>query len=223
MAGTATQSAVEALRQLIFSGELGPGSDHLEGELADRLGVSRTPIREALLILETQGLVHVRPRRGARILAIAPQEMENIYEVITELEAYAAGRAARLCKAGQLDAGALEGLREAIEQMDTALDQGDRRAWARADEVFHARLVAAAQNPRLTVACDLYVDQIRRARSQTLFLRPLPTASSVDQRNVVVAISKGDEAAARRIHHAHLDHARRMLSALLADHNLQRL
>jgi len=59
-----TQRAVEELRALIFSGELGAGTDHLESELADLLGMSRTPIREAALILEAQGLVEMRTRKG---------------------------------------------------------------------------------------------------------------------------------------------------------------
>ncbi|MEL7133859.1 MAG: winged helix-turn-helix domain-containing protein, partial [Pseudomonadota bacterium] len=66
-ATTNVERAVSALRRMIFSGELPPGSDHLETELADTLGMSRTPVREAALILQAQGLVELRPRRGIRI------------------------------------------------------------------------------------------------------------------------------------------------------------
>ncbi|MEP2716846.1 GntR family transcriptional regulator, partial [Pseudophaeobacter sp.] len=59
-----SQRAFRALRDMIFSGELAPGSDHLESEMAERLGVSRTPVREAALMLESQGLLELRPRKG---------------------------------------------------------------------------------------------------------------------------------------------------------------
>ena len=94
MSETATSRATEALRALILEGALPPGSDHLEAELAERLQMSRTPVREALTRLEAQGLVELRPRRGARIVGLSSEDMNDIYEVLTALEATAAARAA---------------------------------------------------------------------------------------------------------------------------------
>ena len=74
-----TQRAADEMRRLIFRGDLAAGSDHLETELAERFGMSRTPVREAALILEAQGLVAVRPRRGVRILSVSPDDMAEIY------------------------------------------------------------------------------------------------------------------------------------------------
>ena len=85
-----TQQAQERLRDLIFDGDLAAGTDHLETELADRLGLSRTPIREALVALEAQGLVDIRPRKGVRIRPVSPSDMAEIYDILTELEALAA-------------------------------------------------------------------------------------------------------------------------------------
>jgi len=86
-----TAQAASRLRALVFSGDLAAGSDHLESELADRLGLSRTPVREALLVLESQGLVDIRPRKGVRIRHVSPKDMAEIYDVLTELESLADG------------------------------------------------------------------------------------------------------------------------------------
>ncbi|MBU0781554.1 MAG: GntR family transcriptional regulator, partial [Alphaproteobacteria bacterium] len=91
---SSTQRAVQSLRELIFCGELPAGSDHLEAELAERFGMSRTPVREAALVLESQGLVEMRPRKGIRILPVSADDMREIYDVLTELESFAAQQAA---------------------------------------------------------------------------------------------------------------------------------
>jgi len=201
---------------MIFSGVLAPGTTHLESTLAERLGVSRTPVREALLVLEAQGLVIVRPRRGAEVIALTPEDMNDVYEVITELEAYAAARAARRVADGALAPEKLADLSAAIDAMDAAVAQGDRQAWAAADEAFHAGLVAAAGNARLSSAVALSADQVHRARAQTLAARPLPEASNEDHRRVLSAIAAGHAEEARAVHRAHRDAARRLLVDLLA-------
>lgn len=132
-----SQRAAEELRQLVFSGVLAPGSDHLESELAERLNLSRTPVREAMVMLEAQGLVEMRPRKGMRVLPISPDDMCEIYDILTELESLAAEKAARL-RYGLQELAELAG---SIELMDQALAREDREAWAAADDAFHAELV----------------------------------------------------------------------------------
>ena len=90
-----TQRATSALREMIVNNRLPAGSSYLETELAEMLGMSRTPVREAAVVLESLGLVEVRPRRGIRILPLSSHDMEEIYEVLTELEGLAAEQAAR--------------------------------------------------------------------------------------------------------------------------------
>lgn len=207
----ATRRATRTLRELIVSGELAPGSDHRETDLARALGLSRTPVREAALVLESQGLVQVRPRRGVRILPVSPEDMNEIYEVLTELESLAAGRAA----AAGYGPSDLAQLVAAIDAMETALAQGDRPGWAAADDRFHRELVRLGGNRRVIEICERMHDQVRRARALTLFLRPLPTRSNRDHRAVCAAIAAGDAAAARDLHRRHRDHARTMLVGLL--------
>ncbi|MEL6609243.1 MAG: GntR family transcriptional regulator [Pseudomonadota bacterium] len=216
MADSATLRAVEALREQIFSGALPPGSDHLEAELAEHLGMSRTPVREALTRLEAQGLVVLRPRRGARIVGLSPTDMDEIYEVLTALEATAARRAAGRGLAPE----DLAPMQTAIDAMDAALRANDLPAWADADDDFHRALVVASGNQRLIEAVARYSDQVRRARMVTLRLRPMPHASNEDHRAVLAAIAAGDAEAAWRRHEAHRSAARVLLIDLLDQHRL---
>jgi DNA-binding GntR family transcriptional regulator len=212
-----SQRAIDELRDLIFNGELAAGSDHLETELAARLNMSRTPIREALLALEGQGLLEMRPRKGVRILALSPHDMAEIYEVLTALESVAARDAA---KAGYGDH-ELQGLANAIDQMDSALEAGDLRAWADADDQFHTDLVRLGGNSRIRSVVAMMVDQVRRARAMTLFMREKPHKSNHDHRQVMEAIRNGNPEVAHRIHHAHRTQAQETLLGLLDKHQLR--
>lgn len=213
---TITTQAMEQIRQLIFDGELAAGSDHLESELAERLGMSRTPVREATLMLAQQGLLEVRPRKGVRISALSLKDMEEIYSILTELESLSAEEAAR---AGYGD-GDLSELGTAIEAMDEALQREDREAWADADDAFHAELVKLGGNKRIQSIVNMMSNQVRRARAMTLFMRPLPLKSNEDHRAVYDAIRGGDAKSARDRHRAHRQHAREILIDLLKRHKL---
>ncbi len=216
-----TQSlrAYDALRAMIMRGDLGAGTDHLETELAARLGMSRTPLREAVLMLEAQGLLEVRPRKGVRILALSSADMRDIYDVLTELESLAAERAAQ---SGYSSAD-LHLLAQAIADMETALTAGDRDAWAEADDRFHVELVRLGGNSRVMMIVAMMVDQVRRARRLTLFMRPLPLKSNEDHRRVLVAIRDGQPDAARAIHRNHRVDAGRLLVELLDRHRLKQV
>lgn len=211
-----TQRAVMELRQMIFDGDLPPGSDHLESELADRLGMSRTPVREASLTLESQGLLEMRPRKGVRILPVSPQDMAEIYDVLTELESLAARRAAER----ELDAADLAPLARSIEDMEKALAAGGLEEWSGADDRFHAELVRLGGNSRIQSIVGMMSDQVRRARAVTLFMRPLPVQSNEDHRAVFEAIRSGRPDDAAAIHRAHRQNAKAIIIALLERHKL---
>jgi len=212
-----TKTAIDGLKELIFSGELPAGSDHLETELAQRLGMSRTPVREATLMLEGQGLLEVRPRKGVRILSLSVIDMDEIYELLTELESLAARRAA-LAGYSKDD---LSVLASAIDEMETALASEDREAWARADEKFHTELVRLGGNSRVISIVANFNNQVRRARAMTLYIRPLPEKSNEDHRAVLEAIAAGNPALAFSVHHEHRSNARKMLVELLQKHGLR--
>lgn len=211
------QRAVSLLRDMIVTNRLLPGSNHLEAELAAMLEMSRTPVREAAIILEAQGLVEVVPRRGIRILSISPQDMDEIYSVLTELESLAAHDVARRGPT----AAELAGLRALIEEMEAALARDDRTAWAEADDRFHSLLVALAGNRRLEQVVAMFSDQVRRARLLTLMIRPRPDQSNADHRDLVEAIARGDAEGARQIHRNHRKRAKELMLGLLERHGFR--
>lgn len=214
---SSSQRALLVLREKIFSGELSAGSDHLESELAVLLKMSRTPVREAVLMLESQGLLEMRPRKGVRILPISPDDMAEIYDVLTELESLAAERAAL---AGY-DEDELQQLACAIDDMDVAIASSDLDAWAEADDRFHAELVRLGGNSRIVAIVHMMSNQVRRARTTTLLMRPLPTKSNHDHRKVYQAIKNGDGSIARQTHSEHRRHAKQIIVDLLQKHRLR--
>ncbi|MEQ8344771.1 MAG: GntR family transcriptional regulator [Sneathiellaceae bacterium] len=209
-----TQRAVAMLREMIVRNRLLPGSDHLESELGQMLGMSRTPVREAALVLEGQGLLQVRPRRGVHILPISPADMEEIYSILTELESLAAHTVAQR----GLGHAELAVLRQHLERMEAALAEDDRPAWAEADDAFHRALVALAGNRRLESIVATYSGQVNRARLLTLHMRPAPHKSNADHRALVEAIAASDADRARAVHRAHRLEAKEMMLALIAAH-----
>ena len=211
-----THQAYETLRRLILDNELKPGRRMLEQELADFLKMSRTPVREATIRLANEGLVDVRPRHGMLVLPISPEDMREIYDVLTSLEA----SAAEMVATAGLPKSGLDRLNTAIDEMDAALDTGDREAWARADEEFHRLLVSFSGNKRLITLVEGMWDQAHRARMVTLAQRPLPTASNAEHRALVRAIRDGNAERARRIHTDHRRKARDLIVGLLGEMGL---
>lgn len=207
----AAERAYRALRRRILDNALPAGASLLEEEAALMLGLSRTPVREAMVRLAEEGLVEIRPRHGMRVKPISADDMREIYEVLAALEPKAAGLAARR----GLSAEELAGLEEAVAAMDRALGEGDLAAWAEADEHFHLDLVAASGNRRLAATVGSFWDQAHRVRMATLRFRPLPTSSNEDHRAVVAAIRAGDAAAAEAMHRRHREDAAVMLVGLL--------
>jgi DNA-binding GntR family transcriptional regulator len=194
--------AYQKLKQLVLDGTLPAGAQMLEQEAAARLGMSRTPVREAMVRLRQEGIVEIRPRRGMRVLPISAADMAEIYEVLTALEGTAAEAAARR----GIPARQLSVLRSAVRDMDRALEKDDLTAWAEADERFHSHLVELSGNQRLIQMVAQLWDQAHRARMLTLRLRPRPTDSNREHQALVEAIASGDPLRARQIHE---DHRRR--------------
>ena len=203
--------AYREVKRRILSNEMPPGTQALETELAASLGLSRTPVREAMIRLAEDGLVDVRPRHGMRVLPISATDMAEIYVILTELEAAAAHIVARK-GVGRAEIAALE---DAVRDMDAALKANDLPAWAAADERFHKRLVELSGNRRIVAVVNMFWDQAHRARMATLRIRPKPVNSNKDHAAVVAAIRRGDADAAHRIHRQHRMRAMQMLADLL--------
>jgi DNA-binding GntR family transcriptional regulator len=205
------------IRRRIIENEMPAGSVVLEQDLAQELGMSRTPVREAMIHLANEGLVEVRPRHGFRVLPISVKDMIDIYEILTALESTAA---ASLARDGATDQ-QLATLEGAVEAMDGALAINNLDAWAAADERFHKMLVAHAGNQRLLSVVEMFWDQTHRARMVTLRLRPKPTRSNDDHRAVINAIRARDPVTAQQQHTQHRTMSGQMLVELIEKYKLR--
>lgn len=205
------QRAYELIRRMILDNRLSPGTCVLQEALAEAVGVSRTPVREALIRLEKEGLVEIRPRHGMYVKPVSADSMREIYDVLTALEGLAARR---LAERGLVPA-EMAALLRAVEEMDVALATEDLAAWADADDRFHQLLVEFAGNERLTTMVSTVVDQAFRVRRLTLKLRPKPFASNADHRALLKAIEDRDADGAYAVHTSHRRRSGEMLCQIL--------
>ena len=215
------EDAYRALKEAVRDNTLPPGYQGSEQDLAQRLGMSRTPVHEAVIRLQEEGLVRVLPRRGVVVCAISPEDIREIYDVIIALEATAAELLAGKPEAERLSA-ATE-LETANREMQAALDADDLALWAKADERFHGLLVERCGNKRLARLLATILDQSHRARMLTLRLRPKPLGSVSEHRQIVEAIRQGDGSLARERTKQHRMAARDLIVPLLARYGMKHL
>ena len=147
MVSTGGEKVYLALRARILSGELGPNSTLREQALAQELGVSRTPVREALRRLDEAGLVTFVPNRGATVVAWTIEQVRETYYVRASLESRAAGLAATRISVAELQL--LAELIDAMEPVLTADDDAGLAELGRLNAEFHRIIVAASRSPQL--------------------------------------------------------------------------
>lgn len=211
--------AYDRLKDEIRSARMPPGFQAPEPEIALRLGMSRTPVREALIRLQSEGLVELVPRRGARVLPIHPDDMREIYEVLSALEPEAAaGLAARRPSAEEM-----RPLYEAAAEMEAALAGDDLDAWALADDRLHLALLDLHGNRRLRAFVVALNDQVYRARMVTLRLRDMPHRSNEEHRAILEHIRNGEPQAARDAFRVHRERAAAELVGILEKYRLGQL
>jgi DNA-binding GntR family transcriptional regulator len=208
--GSLVDAAYEQIRRRILDNTWPPGHRALEQEVALALGMSRTPVREALGRLRNDGLVEVIPRHGMRVLPVSPTDMREIYEILSALECMAAELLARRLPGEDQ----LKPLVDATQAMDKALKADDLDAWAAADERFHRALIDAAGNRQLQVTVLNYWDRAHRARMFTLTLRPKPVNSTKEHMQLVERLRAGDVAGATQVNRSHRERASRELLAI---------
>jgi DNA-binding GntR family transcriptional regulator len=203
-----TSQVLVALRAAILNEELPPGSLHSVHTLAAQLGVSRTPVREALITLAEQGMVRFERNRGFRILQTTLHDLEEVFQLRLLLEVPATYRAVQL-----MDPADRQQLRQQYAAMERAAASGDeQRLWDR-DRRFHEILLAASGNQRLI----RYVDGLR----DTVLMRGASTAGRsrtlhdivVEHQAILERVEAGDAAGAAAAMRAHLEHTARLLVA----------
>lgn len=205
------EEAYAAIKAEIVTNRLPPGAQRLEEELAIQLGMSRTPVREAIIRLEREGLVDIVPRRGVRVRPLTKRDVREITEVLTCLETQAAERLA----GRRLAPHEIARLEQAIADMDAALEADDTDAWAQADYGFHRSLIELCGNRHLEEIGLNFLDKAHRFRLLTMPYRARPVYSNVNHAAVVEAIRRGDAQTAVDIHRAHKRRWARELSEIL--------
>ena len=191
-----TGDAYRRIKAEILENRMPPGFQALEPELAVRLAMSRTPVREALIRLQEEGLVEVVPRRGMRVLPLSPADMREIYEVLTCVESEAAAMVA----ASRPTEADLAPLHAATEDMERALAAEDLDAWAEADQRYHVALLELCENKRLVQVAFTHFDQAHRVRMFTLRLREFPVDSTREHREQVAVLQSGDSERMRHMY-----------------------
>ena len=217
--GSLVDAAYQTMRRRILDNVWPPGYRALEQTLALELSMSRTPVREALMRLSREGLVEVIPRHGMSVLPVSADDMRDIYEMLTALEAMAAELAVRR-RPGEKQ---LKPLLDASRDMGRALKANDLDAWAIADEHFHQHLITLSGNRLLIDAVQNCWDRAHRARMVTLHMRPKPTHSTREHMEVVEKIRAGDARGAFDAHRAHRERGGRELLAILEQYRLNNL
>ena len=151
------------LREAILKGELQPGERLMELQLAAKLGVSRTPIREAIRMLEQEGLAVTIPRRGAEVAKMTEKDMNDVLQVREALDELAVSIACELITEEEL-----EKLSEAVKNFEEAIGTKDIKQIAETDIAFHDIIYQASRNPKLVTILNNLREQIYRYRIQYL-------------------------------------------------------
>lgn len=188
-----------AIRDLILL----PGQTILEREMAEALQMSRTPVREALVRLETEGMVRIIPRRGFIVEPIEKEDLKQIYEIVERLDGLAVSLAT--VKVGEEQINQLESL---IVQQEEALEQKNLKEWAVLDFQFHDLIIDYSRNKRLRTVIDSHSDQLYRARLFTINHRPFPFHSIAEHKAIVACMKAQDGNAAGVLMQSHRNRAR---------------
>ena len=177
----------KTLREAILKGDLAPGERLMEIKLANQLGVSRTPIREAIRKLELEGLVVMVPRKGAEVAKITEKDLRDVLEVRASLEELAISLA---CE--RITDEKIAELNDALEQFRTVIKGKDVTKIAQMDVAFHDVIFEATQNARLVQMVNNLREQMYRYRLE--YLKDFSTHSRLDEEHVKIfeAVSARD-------------------------------
>ncbi|HEY8018842.1 MAG TPA: GntR family transcriptional regulator [Actinomycetota bacterium] len=205
------EDAADRIREQILAGGFRQGEHLVEAKIAEQLTISRGPVREAFKLLRAEGLLNEEPRRGTFVVSLSAEDVREIYGLRAALE----GRAGRLL-ARDGDTEALTTLRSLVDGIDAAVATGDAVTVSRADLAFHEGLCRLCGNSRILEVFDRYVPTLRALlRMDEHVLRSLDEVSG-QHRELVDAISSGDEEAAARLLSEHAEHAGDLIANMVA-------
>lgn len=190
----------KTLRQGILTGELKPGERLMEIHLANKLGVSRTPIREAIRKLELEGLVTMIPRRGAEVAQITEKSMKDVLEVRKVLDNLSVELAC-----DRITEEEKEKLQNACKDFEEAVKTGDFSMIAKTDVAFHDIIVAATRNIRLSQMVNNLAEQMYRYRFEYIKDSSQHSRLVKEHEEICQGIINGDSGKALAAIEAHID------------------
>lgn len=211
VANSLHDQAAEMLRGLIFAGELAPGTFLDEAALCERLAVSRTPLREALKVLASEGLVTLKPRRGCYVTEISEQDLDEIFPLMALLEGRCAFEATQ--KASPEDIARLEAVHDELERHARA-ENKDR--FFEANQEFHRLVQELAANRWLLQVIQDLRKVLKLTRLHSLSLEGRLQQSVAEHRAILAAMQARDAQAAQAAMHDHLLSGREALARIHA-------
>ena len=196
----------ESLREAIRSGVLKPGERIMEIQLAEELGVSRTPVREAIRKLELEGYVVMMPRRGTYVASMSIRDINEIFEIRTALESLSNGLAA-----DHITDDELEHLQRLLVIIGGYIKEGNIEKIVETDIEFHDLLYHAARNERLVGIISNLRDQLTRFRTLSMSYPGRLEETLEEHRLIVDAIASGDRKSASRAAERHMENSEKTL------------
>ena len=200
----------EAIREAIVSGSLAPGTKLTVDHLAHRLGVSRTPVKEALVRLEREGLVRIVPRHGAFVARLSVPDVEELYDLREVCEGLAARRAAMHARREQLAE-----LEELLARAEQCVRSQDRVRYSDVDVLFHGAIARMSGNGRLVEVLEGLRSQTRLLMAASVVLPGRLQRSHQEHRRIYEAIAGRDPRRAEAAARAHVRAVRRAVLAHL--------
>lgn len=188
------------LREAILKGDLKPGERLMELHLANKLGVSRTPIREAIHMLELEGLAVTLPRKGAQVAKMTEKDLQDVLEIRDALDALAVVVA---CE--RMDDAGLEALTKAMNDFEIAITNGETRTIVEADEAFHDVIYGMTKNPKLETIVGNMREQMYRYRYEYIKDSLVYQQLITEHKAIVDGLKRRDSEYLKKIMHTHLE------------------
>lgn len=205
----ASLAATEVIREAILDGRLPPGRRLKEEELAQELGISRTPVREALLMLQAEGLVDAAPNRGATVRSHSVEDLTDLYQLRALLEGYAARRAAT-----RLSDEAIARLRESCDRFEKLLrDEAEMHMLVKENLFFHQTILEGAGSARLGTMVRQVIELPLVYRSYTWYSPEQQQISAHYHFQIARALEVRDSERAELVMKEHIFEARDLLLA----------
>ena len=196
----------ESLREAIRKGVLRPGERIMEIKLAEELGVSRTPVREAIRKLELEGYVIMMPRRGTYVASMSIRDINEIFEIRTALESLSNGLAAE-----RITDEELESLQRLLVMIGGYVEEGNMDKIVEMDIEFHDLLYRAARNSRLVGIISNLREQLTRFRTLSMSYPGRLETTLEEHREIVEAIAEGDVKRAKKAAEHHMEMSEKTL------------